>query len=104
MLPKHQRLNKEADIIATLRFGKNHFSPLFSVYWRKNQKAALRFGFLVSKKVSTKSHDRNLVKRRLRAAAHELSPFLPAGWDVLIVAKKISIDKEYPLILRALAE
>jgi ribonuclease P protein component len=47
--------------------------------------APVRFGFIVSKAVGN-AVTRNLVRRRLRAIAHELLPSLGSGTDVVLRA------------------
>lgn len=44
-----------------------------------------RFAFLVSGKISKKAVDRNLLKRRLRAAAEKIIGQIQTGYDVVVL-------------------
>ncbi|MFA6553634.1 MAG: ribonuclease P protein component [Patescibacteria group bacterium] len=46
-----------------------------------------RFGFSIGLKVSKKSTQRNLLKRRLRVIAAKLLPRIKPGYDIAIIAK-----------------
>src|SRR3989344_723485 len=68
-----------------------------------------RFGFVVSKKISTKAALRNKVKRRLRDAVAKNVPQIKKGGDVVIIAlpgieKKgfFEIEKEVGVLFKKL--
>lgn len=96
MLPRHHRLNLEKEINFVLKTGRRANSPLFAlscVFSLKDQEK--RFGFLVSKKVSNKTTDRNLVKRRLRQiVAKNLSACSP-GVACVFLARPKSLGADY---------
>lgn len=46
-----------------------------------------RFGFIVGMRVSRKATVRNLIKRRLRAAARELYGRISSASDIVVIAK-----------------
>lgn len=62
------------------------------IRFRQNNLSLSRFGFLVSKKVSKKAVERNLVRRRLQACAQELLPTIVSGYDVLVLAQPSSVE------------
>ncbi len=63
-----------------------------------------RFGFLVSKKISNKATERNLVKRRMRDAVSRLIPTIFSGYDCLLVARAPISGKSFEIIQQEVAE
>ncbi|MFJ4220377.1 ribonuclease P protein component [Curtobacterium luteum] len=57
-----------------------------------------RFGFIVAKTVGN-AVTRNLVRRRLKAIAHELLAETPAGYDVVIRALPAAAQAGWPTLL-----
>jgi len=68
MLPKKNRLTKKKDFDFIFKKGQTAKSGFLIFKFLKNRLNEDRFGIIVSKKVSNKSVQRNLVKRRLRKA------------------------------------
>lgn len=66
------RLRRNRDFQAAYRARKSWISPHFVLYVRTRASAAAsltplaRVGFVISKKVAKRAHDRNRLKRRLR--------------------------------------
>jgi ribonuclease P protein component len=92
MLPKANRLTKKKDFDVVFRGGKTVRGDFLMAKVLESQLPASRFGFVVSKKVSSKATVRNKVKRRLRDAVGDLI----AGKkpvDVVLVALT-GIDKQ----------
>ncbi|WP_285114784.1 ribonuclease P protein component [Leifsonia sp. fls2-241-R2A-40a] len=92
MLAKANRITRGADYRATVRRGSRSTGASTVTYIRPNpDSSVVRFGFIVSKSVGNAVR-RNLVRRRLKAAAYELLPrFSPgspgdAGVDVVVRA------------------
>ena len=52
-----------------------------------NELEALRIGVVAGKMVG-KAVERNRAKRLIRHALHPFLPKIPAGWDILFVARK----------------
>ncbi len=87
MLAKENRLKKEKEIKRVLREGKSYKSrSLLLKVLKKETTDEPRFGFIVSKKVSSKASARNKVKRRLREAVRPFLPDLKQGLDAVIIA------------------
>lgn len=55
----------------------------------------VRFGFLVSNKVSKKATARNLIKRRLRAAAAGFMGVSRGSYDVVVLTKPSAVGMSY---------
>ena len=64
----------------------------------KNNLQHSRFGFSVSVKVSKRAVVRNKIKRRMRAAVSKVLSKVPAGNDVVIIARLRSASAEYQVI------
>ena len=92
MLAKANRITRGADYRATVRRGTRFTGANTVTYIRPTSDPdVVRFGFIVSKTVGN-AVKRNLVRRRLKAAAYELLPLFtssssdPAGLDVVVRA------------------
>jgi ribonuclease P protein component len=68
LLPSQHRIKSGSDFKLIMRSGRRVNSPAMTVYTHPNQEGLTRFGFVISKAVGN-SVTRNLLKRRLRAAA-----------------------------------
>jgi ribonuclease P protein component len=62
-----------------------------------------RFGFTVSKKIG-KAVVRNLVRRRLKAAAGELKSAVQADFDYVIIARPAAVDRAFSDLRADLAQ
>lgn len=97
MLAKANRITRGADYRATVRRGIRFSGANTLTYIRPNPDSdAVRFGFIVSKAVGN-AVTRNLVRRRLKAAAYELLPgFIEGrtatGMDVVVRALPASVQ------------
>ena len=87
MLAKANRITRGADYRTTVRRGTRFSGTNTLTYIRPNPDSdVVRFGFIVSKAVGVAVR-RNLVRRRLKAAAYDLLPrFGDGGVDVVIRA------------------
>ncbi|MGB9847971.1 MAG: ribonuclease P protein component [Patescibacteria group bacterium] len=64
------------------------------IYFRHPQNKINRFAFLISKKVSKKAHERNLLKRRLKAICDELN-FKEKGYDLVFIPRPSLLKKKF---------
>jgi len=62
------------------------------------------FGISISTKVSKKAVQRNLIKRRIKFALHELLPRIENNWKVVIVVKSQAVECKYVDFLRELEQ
>jgi len=92
VLAKANRITRGADYRATVRRGARFSGASTVTYIRPNPDSdVVRFGFIVSKAVGNAVR-RNLVRRRLKAAAYELLPRFSSsveggsGMDVVVRA------------------
>lgn len=82
------RLRKNSEFQRVRQQGRSIASRLLTLAWMPNTVAQLRVGFVVSKRVSKRAVDRNALKRRLSEAVRPLLPDLPAGWDIVLSARR----------------
>lgn len=89
MLPYKNRLTKKSDFENVRQSGKFVSNENFTVSFVKREDDSLpnRFGFIVSKKISTKAHERNKVKRILREIIAENIDSMKCGYDFVFIAK-----------------
>ncbi len=85
MLAKANRIVRGADYQAVVRRGARIRGGYTLTYVAPNGGGVVRFGFIVGKTVGG-AVVRNRVRRRLKAAAHQLLPQVPAGHDVVVRA------------------
>lgn len=101
MLPKIHRITKKKDFDDVFHKGRGVKKGFLFCKISANKMPTHRFGFVVSKKISSKATVRNKVKRRLRAAVASLFlndktnaiARLKAHYDIIIVALP-GIEKE----------
>lgn len=94
MLKKNNRirLNKEFDRVFN---GQSFYGKYLGIKLSKNGLELSRFGFIVSAKVSKKAVERNTIKRRLREIVFQDLPSLKIGYDVVFIAFKPILDKNF---------
>lgn len=100
MLPADERLRRRQDFSAVYRRKRSWANPLLVLNVLRHDPAGAdaetrRFGFSVSKKVG-KAHDRNGVKRRLRAICREGGGGAwRRGFDAVFVARSEAAGAGY---------
>lgn len=92
MLPRAARLRKNGDFQAVYNRRRSWATSRLVLYVRMRgpQSGPSRFGFVISKKIAKRAHDRNRLKRRLREICRwQIIPFLRPGMaaDVLFVTR-----------------
>jgi ribonuclease P protein component len=101
LLPTEERLTHRRDFATVYGGKKSWVHPLLVLYVRRHVVGTLgevaetrRFGFSVSKKVG-KAHDRNRVKRRLRAICRAHRGEWQRGFDAVFVARAAARDASF---------
>jgi ribonuclease P protein component len=95
MLPRQERLRHQQDFDRIRAHGNSYHQPLLRLVVLKEDSSRRLAGFIVSKRISKKATDRNLIKRRLRAAYAELSQDIPPGSVLLFVARPACLEASY---------
>lgn len=104
MLPRKFSLVDQKDIATVIKKGRGVNTEIGLIKIYRNQLIHPRFVFIVSGKVSRKSTERHLIRRRLRAAAHQLIADFKNNCDIAFIARKEIINKKYQEILQELEE
>ena len=98
MLAKANRITSADDYRSIVRRGAKAAGTHTVSYFRPRESGQpARFGFIVSKKVGTAVR-RNLVRRRLKAACHELLASGAVGVDVVVRALPSAVEAEWPAL------
>ncbi len=91
MLPRASRLKRSRDFQAVYKRRLSWASPHLALYVRfhaPREGQASRLGFVISKKIAKRAHDRNRLKRRLREICRlQLLPRVQRPCDALFVAR-----------------
>ncbi len=95
MLPKNNRLRQKKDIDDVFRKGKGFKEDFLILKTKKNNLDKLRFGFVVSQKVSKKASLRNKIKRRLREIVRKKLKNFKKGTDNLIITAPGAETKDF---------
>ena len=95
MLPRQERLRHQQDFDRLRTHGTTQHQSLLRLGVLKEDSSRRLVGFIVSKRISKRAVDRNLIKRRLRAAYRTLSADLPEGTLMLFVTRPDCLNATY---------
>ena len=87
-------IKKNSDFRRMYTRGKSSVSSYLVVYCRKNRLDRNRLGYTVSAKLG-KAVCRNRIRRRLREIYRLNSSLIRQGYDIIIVARKRSVNADY---------
>lgn len=96
MFPLKQRLRKEKDIKMVFSGKLSFYNAFFGLKARRNSSDADRFAVMVSKKVDKTAVGRNLIKRRIKAAARQFSGKRATNYDFVIISLPAAKDLDFP--------
>jgi ribonuclease P protein component len=85
------------------REGRSWSHPLLVLIASPNTLDGLRVGFTAGKSVGG-AVQRNRAKRRLRAAVQALAGRLPAGWDLVWIARPGLPGADWPAVTEAVGQ
>lgn len=92
MLKKINRINSRKDFLEIKSKGQLYSGPFFGGLCLKTNDERVRFGFIVSKKISKRAVDRNKIKRRMSEVLKvNLEKFSP-GTKIIFLAKKSLLE------------
>jgi ribonuclease P protein component len=116
-LPKVHRLRRRQDFSRVYQAGLRRHTPNLTLRALRQPKLMLDdglgakkesiptcIGISIGLKVSKRAVIRNRIKRRIRSAMQELLPYLPAGWQIVIVVKPSAIQCSYGQFLQELKQ
>lgn len=99
MLPRGSRLKRSRDFQAVYKRRSSWASPHLVLYVRlrgPREGETSRMGFVISKKIAKRAHDRNRLKRRLREITRlQLLPFSIRPYDALLVARTAATEPDF---------
>jgi len=104
MFSSKNRLRKKNDIDNVFKKGKTAAGNFVFLRFANNNLNENRFAFVVSLKVSKKSVLRNRIKRQLREIIKKINLELKPGFDFLIIARPIIINKNFQEITKDINE
>ena len=106
MLPRASRLKRSRDFQAVYKRRASWASPSLVLYVRfrtLRESQSVRLGFVISKKIAKRAHDRNRLKRRLREISrHFLLPAAARPYDALVVARTAAPDADFAQLMAEL--
>jgi len=86
MLPKINRIKKKKDFEKIFKKKEKSFrNKLFVLKISENKLPYTRFGFVVSKKISSKATIRNKIRRRISSVVRSQKEKLKSGLDLIII-------------------
>ena len=97
------RLTRSTDFKRVRRKGKSYAHPLLVLIAIENQLPITRVGVAAGKSVGN-AVKRNRAKRLIRAAARELYPEIPSGYDLVFIARAPIIQVKMPIVRTALEQ
>ena len=107
MLPRVSRLKRSRDFQAVYKRRQSWATPHLALYVRfrtPHQGETSRLGFVISKKVAKRAHDRNRLKRRLREISRMYwLPFAAQPYDALIVARTTATETDFAALMAEMA-
>lgn len=108
MLPRASRLKRSRDFQAVYKRRQSWASPHLALYVRfrlPREGEASRLGFVISKKIARRAHDRNRLKRRLREICRlQMLPRAQRPFDALFVARSSAPQAAYSDLEREVAD
>ena len=92
------RLRKNSDFQRVRQQGRSVTSRLLILAWTPNDKAHVRVGFVISKRISKHAVTRNYIKRLLGEAIRPMLADLPVGLDVVFSARGQILGADLPTL------
>lgn len=101
-MKKENRLKKNEEFQQVFKRGKSVANRQFVVYYlKKEQQTNIRVGISVSKKLGN-AVVRNKIKRLVREAIREIIPNLNQSCDLVIIARKPTVEMSLDEIKKSL--
>lgn len=88
MLKKINRISRRKEFLEIKNKGKIINSPLFGAISLVDETQEIKFGFVISKKISKKAVDRNKIKRRMSEVLIKKIDKFKLGTKIVFLAKK----------------
>ena len=95
MLPKANRLTKETDFKKIAKGAKPIHSKFFLLKKLSTPEKLVKFGIVISSKISKKAVVRNKIRRQIREVLKENLADIKTGQKVMIVVKDTALNKDF---------
>jgi ribonuclease P protein component len=95
MISKDQRLRTKKDFSRLFKIGRIFHSVGISLKIAKNNLPIIRFGFVISAKVTKKATKRNKIRRRLRSIVGKNLMNIKNGYDVAFLGRKEVLELSF---------
>lgn len=95
MLPKQFSLRNKKEIARVARHGRSVFLPFLGIKVVRNHLSHPRVVVIVSTKVTKKATLRNKKRRQIRAALYHTFKNISPGFDIMVIARPLLVEKEY---------
>ncbi len=95
------RLSRSSDFLRVRRSGKSYAHALVVLIADPNPQAELRIGIAASHSVGN-AVQRNRAKRRIRACMDSFLPYIPVGWNLVLIARRPLVEAPYAALQAAL--
>ncbi|MFP4343278.1 MAG: ribonuclease P protein component [Anaerolineales bacterium] len=95
------RLQRSPDFQRVWKEGQSWAHPLFILWAAPSGLPHTRIGLVASRKVGN-AVARNRARRLLREAVRQLYPCIPAGWDLILIARRKIATVKAPVVEAAL--
>ena len=103
-LPRSARLRRRSEFLEVQRLGRSVSTRVLVLLAHPNTHGHRRLGVTVSKRVSKRAVDRNLIKRRFREAFRRERASLPPACDIVLIARASALGASYAEIVAAMKE
>lgn len=95
MTVEYERIKKSIDFEKIFQTGKTTTGRFVFLKTKRTENKNCRLCFVVGSRVSKKAVERNKTKRRIREIVRGIYLSLMLGYDIVIVAKKEILGKNY---------
>ncbi len=102
-MERKQRLTSSTDFKRVRRTGKSYAHPLAILITSRREGEPSRFGVATARGI-VGAVRRNRAKRRLRETLRSLLAEIQPGWDVVVIARPMSLGAEVAELREAIAE
>ncbi len=95
MLSKKHRIKKKKEFENVFKKGKSFAESFLIIKVISNEFSFSRFAFISPSKIFKKAVERNKIKRLIRRVVESNNVFIKEGFDIILIARKEIIKKEY---------
>lgn len=104
MYKKRHRLTKNKEFENVFKKGRSSFDNIIGIKIAKNSKNIVRFGIVVSTKISKKAVERNKIKRRIRSILNKKLNNIENGYDIVIITLPTIKEKSFEDLLKSITK